>query len=329
VVKPPCPWLGNKAQLLPYIQQLLPPKKEQFLDAFGGGGSVILNQPPKRGRLDIYNDLDDNLFNLMLCIREKLLALCNALKFLPVQGRTAFKFYQNFDQHEAEFYKNIEQEMELLHDRTLVSEEQAAKFLSLLLERKGLFDVYRAAAFLMVRYGSFSGTGSSFGVKTIDVEAIIERLPAISKRLQSIVLENRDAFDLIAERACPNGIVYADPPYLGAEGCYDVLFISENHMRLRNLILESPGDFLLSYNNLPPIIDLYKEDFYICALKRNNPLSQKKGATYGELFITNYDPRPYLESQIDLFDPDPQMKGELVLINIPNKIHTNNWRNSI
>jgi hypothetical protein len=186
VVKPPCPWLGNKAQLLPYIQQLLPPKKEQFLDAFGGGGSVILNQPPKRGRLDIYNDLDDNLFNLMLCIREKLLALCNALKFLPVQGRTAFKFYQNFDKHEAEFYKNIEQEMELLHDRTLVSEEQAAKFLSLLLERKGLFDVYRAAAFLMVRYGSFSGTGSSFGVKTIDVEAITKRMPAISKRLQSI-----------------------------------------------------------------------------------------------------------------------------------------------
>ena len=41
--------------------------------------------------------------------------------------------------------------------------------------------------------------------------------------------------------------------------------------------------------------------FTILAFRRNNPLSQKKNATYGELIITNYDPRPYLQPQVSMF----------------------------
>ena len=47
---------------------------------------------------------------------------------------------------------------------------------------------------------------------------------------------------------------------------------------------------MLSYNDCPFIRKLY-QDFYILSFRRNNPMAQKKGSSFGELIITNYDPR--------------------------------------
>lgn len=306
--------------MIPYIHQMIPPYAAQYMEAFGGSGATILAMKPQSGRLDIYNDLNDDLVNVLFCIKEKLLALTKELRFLPVHGRTAFAHYRNIADHELDFYKNIEQEKEILQDRAYFTEEQVKELLPVLQRRAELFNVHRAAAFLLVMYGSFSGTGTSFGVKTVDVNAIINRLPDVSERLQSIVLENKDAFDLILERDRPDGVIYADPPYYEAEKCYDVLFAAENHIRLRDQLRACSSYVIVSYNNCPEILSLYRDDFFIFTLKRNNPLSQKKGSTYGELFITNYDPRSFMDDQINLFTPDPQAKGELVLINTPHKI---------
>ena len=46
-------------------------------------------------------------------------------------------------------------------------------------------------------------------------------------------------------------------------------------------------------------------------------MSQTSGAPYEELIITNYDPRPYMNTQLNLFAPTPKTKWELVLINTP------------
>ena len=58
---------------------------------------------------------------------------------------------------------------------------------------------------------------------------------------------------------------------------------------------------VLSYNDCPFIRKLY-QDWYILSFQRSNPLSQKRGSSFGELIITNYDPRPYMTSQMNLFD---------------------------
>ena len=71
----------------------------------------------------------------------------------------------------------------------------------------------------------------------------------------------------------------------------------------------------MSYNDCPFIRSLYG-DFYILAFRRNNPLSQKPGATYGELIITNYDPRPYLQPQVSMFPAEIE-NGDLVLVQTP------------
>lgn len=56
--------------------------------------------------------------------------------------------------------------------------------------------------------------------------------------------------------------------------------------------------------------------WYISSFQRSNPLSQKKGSSFGELIITNYDPRPYMTSQMNLFD-EPLGEWELKLVHIP------------
>ena len=67
------------------------------------------------------------------------------------------------------------------------------ELLKILDGRANLFDVQRAVAFLMVTHGSYNGTCKSVGIRTINVAAIIERMPKVADRIQSLVLENKDA----------------------------------------------------------------------------------------------------------------------------------------
>ena len=87
MAKPFFPWMGNKEKLVPYIHQLIPPHVKQFTEAFGGSGAVILGLQPKKGRLDIYNDLNDDLFNVFCCVKEKSFSL---MALRPLQAVRLF-----------------------------------------------------------------------------------------------------------------------------------------------------------------------------------------------------------------------------------------------
>ena len=62
------------------------------------------------------------------------------------------------------------------------------------------------------------------------------------------------------------------------------------------------------------------DDFYILAFRRENQLAKEKGALYGELLITNYDPRPFMNLQMNLFGAGTGAKWQPVLINIPRHV---------
>ena len=317
IARPFFPWLGNKEKLVPHIAPMIPPHAKEFLEAFGGSGALSLALKPKKGRLDIYNDIDDDLFNVFCCVKEKLNALVRELKFFPIHGRTPFQFYRNIAEHQADYFRNIEEEKMTLQDRTCFTKEQAEELMKVLDGRAELFDVVRAAAFLLRQYGSFSGTGQSVGIKTIDVDVIIRRLSEVNQRLQSIFLEHQNALELIPTRGDPNGVVYADPPYVDAENTYPADFPAENHVLLRGVLLEFPGYVIVSYNNCPLAMELYGEDFWIFSLVRENTLAQREGAIYKELIITNYDPRPLVDLQMNLFESGAELKWQPVLINAP------------
>ena len=251
IARPFFPWPGNKVKLVPFIAPMIPPHVETLLEVFGGSAALSLALKPKKGRLDIYNDVDNDLFNVFCCIKENQHALARELRFLPVHGRAPFQLYRNIAAHEADYFKHIEEEKLVLQDRACFTQEQAEELLKVLNDRAKLFDVVRAAAFLLRQYGSYSGTGNSVAVKTLRVEPIIKRFPEVSRRIESIFLENRDALELIGERENPNEVVYADPPYVKAERTYPAEFPKQNHTLLRDLLLKYPGYAIISYNNCP------------------------------------------------------------------------------
>ena len=320
MAKPPFPWIGSKEKIAPYILQLFPPNLTQYVEPFGGSGAVLLALPPDPNRLDIYNDLDAELVNLFSCIKECSNVLLRELKFLPIHGRKLFEYYRDFVAHKEVYFQNVQAEIECLGDRSCFTEEQAGELLPIFQERLALYDVKRAAAYYLAIRGSFSGTINSFGVKGLDVERFLKLFPPVSARLKDVPLENKNALQLIRERDKKGSLIYADPPYVKTERLYRVAGklgrFRRFHVRLWQVLTDRDSYVVLSYNDCPFIRKLY-QDWYILSFQRSNPLSQKRGSSFGELIITNYDPRPYMTSQMNLFD-EPLGEWELKLVHIPN-----------
>ena len=104
------------------------------------------------------------------------------------------------------------------------------------------------------------------------------------------------------------------------EKVYDVRFLPEHHIILHDRARSCKGYVIISYGYDDRIIDLYKDDFFIVSLKRTNPLSQTEGSTFQELIITNYDPSPYLNKQLDIFGQASDAMWEPVILNRPHRI---------
>ena len=258
--------------------------------------------------------------NLFSCIKECSNVLLRELKFLPIHSRKLFEYYRDFVAHKEVYFQNVQAEIECLGDRSCFTEEQAGELLPIFQERLALYDVKRAAAYYLAIRGSFSGTINSFGVKGLDVERFLKLFPPVSARLKDVPLENKNALQLIRERDKKGSLIYADPPYVKTERLYRVAGklgrFRRFHVRLWQVLTGRDSYVVLSYNDCPFIRKLY-QDWYISSFQRSNPLSQKKGSSFGELIITNYDPRPYMTSQMNLFD-EPLGEWELKLVHIPN-----------
>lgn len=316
IARPVIPWVGSKEKLLPYIRKILPLQTKQYLEPFGGGGSLLMSLPPDPRRLDIYNDYNGDLVNLYLCVKERPAALMKELRFLPIHSRLEFELFKALLAHEDLYFENIEKEIDIVQDQNYFTEGQAFELLPILQGKARLFDVKRAAAYYQRVWGSYSSTTTSFGVKTYDLPRFIKRIKEAQERLQDVVIENKDGIAIIQERDRPDGTIYCDPPYYKAEKSYTEVFSKRAHVRLWEALKKCQGYVVVSYNDCPYIRNLYK-DFFILAFERHNSMAQKSGAKYGELLITNFDPRLVLE-QCTLFDIQTEI-DTMRLVRIPPK----------
>ena len=322
--RPFFPWVGGKEKLAPYIYPVFPPHITQYTEVFAGSGSILLGMEPKKGRLDIYNDLDRNLANLLLCVRERPVALIAELRRRSIQSRTIYKIHQELlkheDLHRTFFDCTIRMELEALEERELFPDQEAEQLRQMVEGRRDLYDVQRAAMYLQNIRGSFSGTAKSFGIKPLQTEACIPLIEAASRRLEHVVIECKDCFQIIRDEDSDSNLFYCDPPYFQAEKHYQAFRqkdIRRFHVRLWRALLACRSYVVVSYNDCPFIRELYR-DFYILAFRRPNSLAKEQGAEYKELLITNYDPRPFLNRQLGLFDGQLD-KWELDVVHVPGR----------
>jgi DNA adenine methylase len=202
---------------------------------------------------EIYNGLDSDLYNLF-----------NVVKFHPDEFIKEFKWMINC----RKLFKQT------LESTPLTDIQRAAKFFYLIQRSYGA----RMGQFAYARNGLESGGKSHFN--------IINRVMAIAKRLDKVIVENLDFEDVIRRYDCESAFFYFDPPYSKGTG-YAVTSTKDfEHERLCECLKKIKGKWLLSYDDSDFIRNLYK-DFTILTTSRDNNLSRKRGK-FKELFIKNY-----------------------------------------
>lgn len=266
-------WVGGKKNLRDEILKRFPIFYERYIEVFGGAGWVLFHKPPGVD-FEVYNDFNSNLVNLYRCVREKPYKLKNRLKYV-LNSR------EDFD--------------------IVASLHKSGKF-------QKFHDVDRAAKFYqLIRYSYASGL-DSFGSQPHSMWADFPMIDLAAKRLQKVVIENKDFEKLIRQYDRPVSFFYCDPPYYATEDYYaDVGFTKEDHVRLRDTLLNIDGKFLVSYNDCPEIRTLWdKPGIRIESIERLNNLAQRYdgGCMYGELLISNYDTKERAKQvqQLSLFD---------------------------
>ena len=260
-------WVGGKRLLRKTIAPLIPKDIKSYIEPFGGGGWVLFYKD-RWADLEIYNDLDGRLVNLFRIV-----------KYHP----NAFK----------EEYKYL-----------LGSRDMFFQFLN------GTFitDIQKAVQFYFIITRSFGGKGSSFGtVKKSSGGAsksqknVLDKIDAIHERLDKVMIENRDFETLIKQYDFEDAFFYCDPPY--SQGCgYDVTSTKDfDHERLREVLGNIKGRFLLSYDDSPKIRELYK-GFEMIEVERLNGINNRSDVEnrkkiFKELLIANYPIKELHERQ--------------------------------
>lgn len=262
-------WIGGKKSSRDIIIPRFPLYYEKYIEVFGGGGWILFGKPPGND-FEVFNDFNSNISNLYFCVRDKSAELIEKLRFV------------------------------------LNSREDFDRIKHIVSEKAEIGDVQRAAEFYqLIRY-SYASSCDSFGGKPHSMWSNFPLIEQASRRLQKVVIENKDFEKLISAQDSEVSFFYCDPPYFSTESYYEnVGFTASDHERLRNSLNKISGKFLVSYNDCPEIRELYS-GYEMYSYERLNNIRQRfdGGSMFGELLIANYDlnERKNANPQMTLFE---------------------------
>jgi DNA adenine methylase len=251
----PFPWVGGKRLLREHIISLIP-EHRCYVEAFAGGAWVYWGKEPSV--VEAINDINGDLINLYRQIQTNTEAFYDKLWWM-LNSRS--EYYRILD-----IMKNPPAEVSDL-DRAVY-----------------YFYVIKHA------FGGRFGSGYAFSKKQPPRSAVgHDTFLALSERLRNTYIECLPYDRLIKNYDTEDTFFYCDPPYVVADGTnyYQHVFTEEMHVGLRNRLAGLKGKFLLSYDDVPFIRDLYK-GFKIEKTKPVLYTLNQKQRHKTELLIRNY-----------------------------------------
>lgn len=215
---------GAKFRLAPWIIEKFP-THERYVESFGGAAGVLLRKP--RCYAEVYNDLDGDVVNFFRVLRDPTLRsqLMESCALTPYAR----------DEFEAAWQPTGD-----------------------LVER-----ARRLAVRAQMGFGSSGATKRHTGFR-IDMRRkhgtasqIWARFPesvaAAGRRFEGVMIENRDALEVIQQHDGPNTLHYVDPPYLhatrsmgSAKRTYRHELSDADHLRLLDALRAAKGMVVLS-----------------------------------------------------------------------------------
>lgn len=261
---------GGKFMLADWIISYFP-KHKCYVEPFGGAASVLLKK--QRSYAEVYNDLDGEIVNLFRVVRD--------------HGNELKEMLQNTPFSRDEFvlsYENSNNQIEQAR-RTVVRS----------------FMGFGSASVSGRKSGFRSNSNRSGTTPAHDWMNLPDALDNIIKRLRGVVIENKNAIDVMFQHDNYSTLHYVDPPYvLGTRyrgektACYNFEMSDADHANLLSKIFSLKGMVIISgYEN-----DIYND------LLQNWKKVQRKAFADGAKTRTEIlwiSPNTFLTN--DLFNP--------------------------
>lgn len=181
--RPAVRYHGGKWKLADWIVAQFPPHRI-YVEPFGGGASVLLRKPRSYG--EIYNDLDGEIVNVFRILRDRGEELRSALELTPF-SRTEF----------LESYEASSDPLEQAR-RTIVRS----------------FQGFGSAAICGEISGFRSKSNRSGTTPAQDWRNYPAHVPALVERLRGVVIEQKDAVEIMVQHDSDSTLHYVDPPYV-------------------------------------------------------------------------------------------------------------------
>jgi DNA adenine methylase len=183
--RPVLRWHGGKWKLAPWIISHFP-KHRVYVEPFGGAASVLLRK--ERSYAEVYNDLDRHVVGLFGILRDEAQAarLKLALELTPFARAEFLTAYEDSDDP-------IESARRLIIRAFMGHGSDSAT---------GVVSGFRANS-------NRSGTTPAH-----DWANYPDALPATVERLRGVIVEQRDACDVMRQHDGPTTLHYVDPPYM-------------------------------------------------------------------------------------------------------------------
>lgn len=245
------PWMGGKSKVAKRLASLLP-EHSCYVELFAGAANLLFAK--EKSKSEVLNDVNSELINLFRIVRWHSRAFIDELQFIT-HSRDEFDDCKN---------------------------------------KQGLTDIQRAARSWFVMKTAFGGKGGTnsphFGYGTLGKgrfrRSAFSTVRTCHKRLDGVIIENRDFEDIIGRYDRKYTAFFCDPPYWQATA-YKTPFRWSDHERLAKSLAKIKGKFLLTINEHKDIKKLYKG-----FNTRRVPITYSimKGSTkrVHELVIANY-----------------------------------------
>jgi DNA adenine methylase len=225
VSRPVLRYHGGKWMLAPWIISYFP-RHKVYTEVFGGGASVLLRKP--RSYAEVYNDLDGDVVNVFRTLRDPDAgALLKRSLYLTTFARDEF-----FDCYAP-------------------AADDAVDRARCMIARS--FMGFGSDGFNIARRTGFRANSNRSGTTpAMDWSNYPAAIEAFIERLRGVVIENRDACEVLAQQDAPNALHYVDPPYVhstrsaSSDHAYPHEMDDADHVRLAGVLRGLSGMVVLS-----------------------------------------------------------------------------------
>lgn len=192
---------GGKWMLAPWIISNFPPHRV-YVEPFGGAASVLLQK--KRSYSEVYNDLDGEVVNVFSVLRDSAAAarLKELLELTPF-ARVEF----------LGAYRQADDPIEAAR-RTIVKSFMG--FGSAAITSRGQVTSAEGMITFKAPTGFRANSNRSGTTPAHDWRNFPRGVDAYVERLRGVVIENRDAREVIAAHDGTQTLHYVDPPYVAS-----------------------------------------------------------------------------------------------------------------